>query len=336
MPTKRWISLVMLACFTSAFAAQGEYRLRLPLGLSEQALNIPKDNPLTEEKVALGKQLFFDRRLSADGTVSCATCHDPQQAFTDGRPRSVGPKGRKTSRNSPTLINRALGHAFFWDGRAASLEAQILEVMKLPPALGTTHEVLGNKLNRIEGYRQQFEQVFGGAVTAERVAMALATFVRTILSGNSPFDRFEAGDRTVLSPASQRGLKLFKGKANCAKCHTGFNFTDEQFHNTGVGLYDPNPDLGRYNVTKRGEDMGVFKTPTLRDIAKTAPYMHDGSLKTLEEVIQYYDKGGIKNPYLSKEIKPLHLTSQEKADLLAFLNSLTGDAVNITAPKLPR
>lgn len=336
MPRKRWISLVMLACFTSAFAAQGDYHLRLPLGLSQQALNIPKDNPLTEEKVALGKQLFFDSRLSADGTVSCASCHDSQRAFTDGRPRSVGLKGRKTSRNSPTLINRALGDSFFWDGRAASLEALTLEVMELAPVLGTTHEVLVNKLKRIGGYRRQFEQVFGGAVTADRVAMALATFVRTILSGNSPFDRFEAGDRTALSPAAQRGLELFRGDANCAKCHKGFNFTDEQFHNTGVGLYDPSPDLGRYYITKRDEDKGAFKTPTLRDIAKTAPYMHDGSLKTLGEVIQFYDKGGIKNPYLSKEIKPLHLNSQEKADLLAFLNSLTGEGLNITAPKLPK
>lgn len=336
MPRKQWISLLILAYFTSVFAAQGEYRLRLPLGLSEQALNIPKDNPLTEEKVALGKQLFFDRRLSADGTVSCVTCHDPQQAFIDGRPKSVGLKGRQTSRNSPTLINRALGHSFFWEGRANSLEALVLEVMELPPAFGTTHDLLVNKLNRIEGYRRQFKEVFGGAVTAEKAAMALATFVRTILSGNSAFDRFKAGERTALSSAAQRGLKLFNGKANCAKCHTGSNFTDERFHNTGVGLYDPNPDLGRYNITKRDEDKGAFKTPTLRDIAKTAPYMHDGSLKTLEEVIQYYDKGGTKNLYLSKEIKPLHLISQEKADLLAFLNSLGGEGLSITTPKLPK
>jgi len=335
MPSKRWIILVLLAYYPCAYAAEGEYLLRVPVSLSREALNIPKNNPLTEEKVRLGKQLFFDRRLSADGTVSCVTCHDPQRAFTDGQSKSVGLKGRQTSRNSPTLINRALGQSFFWDGRAASLEDLISVVIELPPALGTTREVLVKEIQRIDGYRRQFKEVFGGEVTAESVAMALATFVRTILSGNSAFDRFEAGDWTALSPAARRGLKLFKGKANCVKCHTGSNFTDERFHNNGAGFYNPNPDLGRYNITKRGEDKGAFKTPTLREIAKTAPYMHDGSIKSLEEVIQYYDKGGIKNPYLSKEIKPLYLSSQEKADLLAFLNSLTGEGLTVTAPTLP-
>jgi len=324
----------MLACFTSAFAAQGEYRLKLPLGLSEQALNIPKDNPLTEEKVALGKQLFFDRRLSVDETITCATCHNPALGFSDGRPLSIGLKGQKLRRNAPAIINRAFGRLHLWDGKASSLEELIL--LALPTKLGSTDEAVGQKLSRIRGYREQFQRVFGTPVTTDGIAKAIAAFERTILSGNSLFDRFEAGDQTALSPAAQRGLKLFNGKANCAKCHTGFNFTDEQFHNTGVGLYDPNLDLGRYHITKRDEDKGAFKTPTLRDIAKTAPYMHDGSLKTLEEVIQFYDKGGIKNPYLSKEIKPLHLTSQEKADLLAFLNALTGEGLNVTAPRLPK
>lgn len=333
MPRKRWISLVMLAGFTSAFAAQGEDRLRLPLGLSEQVLNIPKDNPLTEEKVTLGEQLFFDRRLSVDETIACVTCHKPALGFSDGRPLSIGLKRQKLKRNAPTLINRAFGRLFLWDGKAGSLEEVILRA--LPTKLGSPDEAIVQKLNRIRGYREQFQRVFGTPVSTDGIAKAIAAFTRTVLSGNSPFDRFEAGDRTALSQAAQRGFKLFTGKANCAKCHTGFNFTDEQFHNTGVGLYDPNPDLGRYTITKRDEDKGAFKTPTLRDLAKTAPYMHDGSLKTLEEVIQFYDKGGIKNPYLSKEIKLLHLTTQEKVDLLAFLNALTGEGLNVTAPELP-
>lgn len=307
-----------------------------PLGLKGVVFHIPSDNPLTAEKVALGKQLFFDPRLSADGTVSCVTCHDPDRAFTDGRPISVGLKGRKTTRSSPTLINRALGYSFFWDGRAASLEALILEVMELPPALGTTYEVLVNKLNRIEGYRRQFEQVFGGAVTAERVSMALAAFVRTLLSGGSAFDRFEAGEETALSPPARRGLALFWGKAGCVRCHTGPNFTDEKFHNIGVGLYQHDPDLGRYRVTGRDEDKGAFKTPTLRDVAKTAPYMHDGSLGTLEEVVIYYDRGGIKNPYLNPQIRPLRLSVQEKEDLVGFLKSLTGERIEMVVPELPR
>lgn len=307
-----------------------------PLGLQGVSFRIPSDNPLTTEKVALGKQLFFDARLSADGTVSCITCHDPHRAFTDGRPKSVGLKGRKTGRNSPTLINRALGHSFFWDGRASSLEALILEVMELPPALGTTHEVLAKKLNRIAGYRRQFEQVFAGAATAERAALALAAFIRTLLSAESPFDRFEAGEGTALSPAARRGLVLFRGNAGCVRCHTGPNFTDEKFHNTGVGLYQRNPDLGRYRVTGREDDKGAFKTPTLRDVAKTAPYMHDGSLGTLEEVVAYYDRGGIKNPYLDRRIRPLRLSLRERKDLVAFLKSLTGKEMEVEQPELPR
>ncbi|MFQ5657972.1 MAG: cytochrome-c peroxidase [Candidatus Methylomirabilales bacterium] len=307
-----------------------------PMGLEGVVFQIPKDNPMTRKKVALGKQLFFDPRLSADRTVSCGSCHDPDRAFTDGRPTSSGVKGRKTSRNAPTLVNRALGRSFFWDGRSTSLEALILEVMELPPALGTTHEVLANKLSRIEGYRRQFKQVFGGVVTAERAAMALGTFVRTLLSGGSAFDRFEAGDKNALSPSARRGLALFRGKARCVRCHTGPNFTDEKFHNTGVGLYQPSPDLGRYRVTGRDEDKGTFKTPTLRDVAKTAPYMHDGSLATLEEVVAYYDRGGIKNPYLDPQVRPLRFSLREKRDLVAFLKSLTGKGMEVKVPALPR
>jgi cytochrome c peroxidase len=333
MPSNAWISLVILVYFTSASAAPSEYRLRLPLGLSEQVLNVPQGNPLTGEKVELGMQLFFDRRLSADETIACATCHIPALGFSDGQPLPSGLNERKPRRNTPTIVNRAFGHSYFWDGRAGSLEETIL--LSLRTQLGSTDEAIVQKINRIRGYPEQFQRVLGTSVTIDGVGRAIATFVRTIFSGNSPFDRFEAGDRTALSVEAQQGFKLFKRKARCAKCHTGFNFTDEQFHNTGVGLYDPDPDLGRYDITNRDEDKGAFKTPTLRDVAHTAPYMHDGSLETLEEVIEFYDEGGIKNPYLAKELKPLHLTFQEKGALLAFLNSLTGTWVNAPTPPPP-
>jgi cytochrome c peroxidase len=332
MPNHRWISLVILAYLTSASAGPVDYRLQLPLGLSEQTLNVPRDNPLMEEKVALGRQLFFDKRLSADETLACATCHIPARGFSDGRPLSSGLHERKPGRNTPAIVNRAFGRSYFWDGRASSLEETILLTLRIQ--LGSTDEMV-EKFNRIRGYPEQFQRVLDTPVTTDGVVKALAAFVRTIFSGNSPFDRFEAGDRTALSVEAQRGFKLFKRKAKCTKCHKGFNFTDEQFHNTGVGLYDPNPDLGRYDVTNRDEDKGAFKTPTLRDVAHTAPYMHDGSFETLEEVIQFYDEGGIKNPYLAQELKPLHLTFQEKRDLLAFLNSLTGAWLTIPAPVPP-
>lgn len=334
MPNHRWIGVVILVYFTAAPAAPIDYRLQLPFGLPEQALNIPQDNPLMEAKVALGRQLFSDTRLSADGTLACTTCHIPARGFSDGQPQSSGPHERKPGRNTPTIVNRAFGRTYFWDGRASSLEETTLLTLRIQ--LGSTDEEIVQKFNGIGGYREQFQRILGTPVTTDGIVKALAAFVRTIFSGNSPFDRFEAGDRTSLSVEAQRGLKLFKRKAKCTKCHRGFNFTDERFHNTGVGLYDPDPDLGRYDVTNRHEDKGAFKTPTLRDVAHTAPYMHDGSLETLEEVIQFYDEGGIKNPYLAEELKPLHLTLQEKGDLLAFLNSLTGAWVNAPVSTPPR
>jgi cytochrome c peroxidase len=334
MPNSRWLSLVILVYFTSASAAPVEYRLQLPFGLSEQAFNVPQDNPLMEEKIALGRLLFFDERLSADETLACVTCHKPARGFSDGQPLSSRFNERKPGRNTPTIVNRAFGRFYFWDGRASSLEETILLTLRIQ--LGSTDEEIVQKFNRFKGYPEQFQRVLGTTVTTDGVVKALAAFVRTIFSGNSPFDRFEAGERTALSVEAQRGFKLFKRKAKCTKCHKGFNFTDEQFHNTGVGLYDPAPDLGRYDVTHRDEDKGAFKTPTLRDVAKTAPYMHDGSLKTLEEVIEFYDEGGIKNPYLAQELKPLHLTVQEKGDLLAFLNSLTGAWLAVPAPPPPK
>jgi len=252
---------------------------------------------------------------------------------------STGIKGQKGGRSAPTTINRAFSTLQFWDGRAASLEEQAKGPIVNPIEMGNpSHAPVVERLKEVMGYRAQFKKVFGTEkITIDHVARAIAAYERTILSGNSPFDRFQAGDKTALSEAAQRGLELFKGKARCVRCHTGFNFTDEGYHNLGVGMDKPKPDLGRYEITKREEDRGAFKTPTLRDIALTAPYLHDGSAKTLEEVVEFYNKGGIKNPSLSKEIEPLNLTAQEKADLVEFLRSLTGEiALEAYAPEPPR
>ncbi len=328
-------STILLSIIVSASRAEGPYKLEMPLGLQEQAAYIPDDNPMTPEKIALGKMLYFDKRLSADGTVACATCHIPRFGFTDGRPVATGIKGQKGGRSAPTVINRLFSKEQFWDGRAADLEDQALGPIQAPIEMGNTLEGMVANLDKIQGYRDQFKKVFGTDVTKEGVAKAIASFERTVLSGNSPFDRYEAGDKQALSPSARRGLELFRGKAQCQVCHAGFNFTDEGYHNIGVGMDKPKPDLGRYNVTKQEEDKGAFKTPTLRHIHATAPYMHDGSHKTLMEVVEFYNKGGTPNPHLSKEIKPLNLTQQEKADLVTFLHGLTGEESSTTVHLLP-
>lgn len=329
-------TLIMVGISITTSRAQGPYRLKLPLGLQEETAFTPSDNPLTTEKIDLGRQLYFDTRLSADNTVSCASCHSPQLGFSDGQSVSTGIKGQKGARNAPTTINRLFSKAQFWDGRAATLEEQALGPIQNPIEMGNTLKGMVATLSQIRGYQEQFAKVFGTDVTAEGVAKTIASFERTLLCGNSAFDKFEDGDEKALSPSAQRGLGLFREKANCVRCHVGFNFTDERYHNIGVGIEKPSPDLGRYSVSRKDQDNWAFKTPTLRNIAASAPYFHDGSAKTLEEVIEFYNKGGVENPYLSKEIKPLNLTSQEQADLLAFLKSLSCLDLKVAVPVLPR
>jgi cytochrome c peroxidase len=271
-----------------------------PLGL-DLYRPAPEENPLTQERVELGRKLFFDKRLSQDSTVACATCHDPKRAFTDGRPSAVGIEGRKGIRNVPTLVNRAWGRAFFLDGRAPTLEKQALEPITNPNEMGLT---IGEIKSRV-------------GLEPEELARALASYVRTILSGNSPYDKFVNGDRRALAPKAQAGLALFRGKGRCTSCHTGPTLSDEQMHNTGVAWRD-----GR--LADPGAVQGAFKVPTLREVARTAPYMHDGSLATLEEVVDFYDRGGNPNPYLDEDIRPLNLSAEEKSALVEFLRSLTG------------
>jgi cytochrome c peroxidase len=326
-------SLLLVGCEPAAVnqaAKSTPYELQVPLGLNQYNLEIPEDNPMTAEKIELGRLLYFDKRLSIDDTVSCATCHAPESGFSDGKKTSVGVRGQTGARNAPTVINRAFSTVQFWDGRAASLEEQAKGPVMNPIEMAMpSHEVIVEKLTKIQGYKPLFARAFGtDQITIDRVAQAIAAFERTVLSGNSPFDKYQAGDRTALSEAARRGFDIFEDKAACRKCHSGFNFTDEKYHNLGVG-WDPKTkklkDEGRIVVTKNQLDKGAFKTPTLREIARTAPYMHDGSLATLEEVVELYNKGGEKNPFLDKDIKPLKLTPQEKADLVEFLKALSGE-----------
>ena len=284
--------------------------LVIPLGL-DLYMPIPEDNPVTSEKIALGRELFNDRRLSRDGSTACVSCHDPERAFTTPVAISPGVSGRRGRRNAPALINRGWGRAFFWDGRAATLEEQVLQPIEDPNELAFSVE----------------EAVARTGVSARDMAHALATYIRSLLSGNSPFDRFVNGDRLALSPEAQDGLRIFRGNANCTACHIGPNFTDEAFHNTGVAWVAAEAsirDVGRGAISGKSEDRGSFKTPTLRDVARTAPYMHDGSIASLEDVVEYYDRGGNRHPLLDEEIRPLSLTTMEQRALVAFLQSLTG------------
>jgi cytochrome c peroxidase len=303
-----------------------------PAGLP--AISYPKDNPPSDEKISLGKQLYFDGSLSADNKVSCATCHDPAKGFSNGDQFATGVEGKKGGRNSPTVINTALQKFQFWDGRAKTLEEQALGPIQNPIEMNLTLDAVVEKLNKIEGYRTQFQKVFGTDVTSDGIGKAIAAYERTILSGDAPYDKFKAGDQSALSESAQRGMKLFFSKANCSACHAGPNFTDNAFHNIGV----PGTDEGRAAISKSTGDKGAFKTPTLREIARTAPYMHDGSLKTLEEVVAHYAKGGTPNPQLDEEIYPLKLSPEEVNDLVTFLKEGLSSASypNHTAPDLPQ
>ncbi|MFQ5863554.1 MAG: cytochrome-c peroxidase [Candidatus Brocadiales bacterium] len=318
-----FISLFLLA-FPQALIAE-EYSL--PLGIPE--LIIPDDNPVTPEKVALGRKLYFDKRLSLDNTVSCATCHDPEKGFADAAPVSTGIKGQKGRRSAPTVLNSALYDFQFWDGRALTLEEQAKQPIINPIEMGMpSHDALVEKLKGIEEYRQDFQKTFGEEITIDNIVRAIASFERTLLAGNSPFDQFMyGGDEKAISNLAKKGLGVFRGKGRCVTCHEIVGsfalLTDSKFHNIGVGMDKTEPDLGRYEVTKEDKDKGAFKTPTLRNIALTAPYMHDGSEPTLEEVVDLYDRGGIPNAHLSGEIRPLKLTEKEKKALVEFLNTLT-------------
>lgn len=298
---------------------------------------IPSSNLNYTAKIELGKQLYFDGRLSKNNAISCAFCHNPGTGFADPRQTSIGVGGGVGGRQSPTVYNTGLNHVQFWDGRARSLEEQAIGPIHNPVEMAETHEHVVAKLGKIKGYQQQFRAVFGTDVNLQGIAEAIAAYERTVLSTNSAFDKYVLGAQKAMDEAAVRGLGLFKGKARCILCHNGPNFTDNQFHNLGVPQVGPmKEDLGRFAVSRAEKDRGAFKTPTLRSITETAPYMHDGAFKTLEEVVEFMDQGGGSNPNLSPLVKPLNLTAEEKSDLVAFLKALAGEPIPFSMPQLPK
>jgi cytochrome c peroxidase len=329
----------------------------LPLGLAAGVGQIKglDESPLTRAKIELGRQLYFDTRLSADNSISCATCHDPEVGYAKETQFGVGIKSQTGNRNSPTAYNRILSGAQFWDGRATSLEDQAIGPIANPIEMGNTHEVCVKSVAEIPGYRKQFDAIFADGLSIENIGKAIAAFERTLVTGPAPWDYYQqlasfekayaadiedlellqeedeelyneymamkkASEEHPISESAIRGGELFfSDKAACTTCHVGANFSDELYHNLGVGMDAEKPDLGRYEQTGEEKDKGAFKTPTVRNISLTGPYMHDGSQKTLEEVVEWYAKGGHPNPYLSDKIKKLDLTEQDKADLVAFM-----------------
>lgn len=351
--------------------------VELPFGLNAGAGQVKglAENPLTRAKIELGRQLYFDTRLSADNTISCASCHHPDEGYARRTRFGVGIGDQEGNRNSPVSYNRILSDLQFWDGRAASLEEQAVGPIANPIEMGNTHEVAVATLKKIPGYVLQFESIFPedgeNAVNIDNVGEAIAAFERVIVTGPSPYDYYDAYQKFAkldadtleilidadpdfaedynkakenlekypMNESAQRGYALFfSKKANCSACHVGANLADEKYHNLGVGVGADvkDPDVGRYAVTKDEKDWGAFKTPTVRNVAQTAPYMHDGSMETLEEVVEHYVKGGTPNKNLSKDIFKLNLTDQEKKDLVEFMKACTGKFPKVETGRLPK
>ncbi|HBP16170.1 MAG TPA: hypothetical protein DEA08_00060, partial [Planctomycetes bacterium] len=315
----------------SAPSYPGQLRgIALPRGIPASALRLPHD--VSAAQAELGKLLFFDPRLSRAGDASCATCHVPSHGFSDGQPTSPGASS-PLERNAQTVLNRALSSAQFWDGRSASLEAQAEVPLSHPNELGGSLAEALASVRAVPDYRQRFRQAYGAAPSGPLLRRALGDYQRSLLSGDSRVDRFEAGQGGALTPAERRGWLLFRTKARCTACHTGPNYSDESFHDDG--FFSSISDEGRARATGRARDRGRFKTPTLRDVARTAPYLHDGSVQTLEEVIELYDRGGRTTQGRDPEIRPLGLSAGEKADLAAFLRALNGSWTHAPPAALP-
>jgi cytochrome c peroxidase len=379
MQKSKLLKLMIIASFAFAFSvvakandageSSGAFQFKLPLGIPFEVWSyyVPKDNPLTQAKVELGKELFFDKRLSADGTISCATCHDPNLAFTDGKRVSDGINGKRGKRNSPSILNAMFNSAQFWDGRAETLEEQaVLPLIDANEMGNKSLDEVVTRLRKIPEYTRLFRETFNTDVTVEAIARAISAFERTLVSGDSPFDRFVAGNREAMSDAAKRGMLLFRTKGRCNICHNinqSFPFmTDQNFRNTGIAannsafdsithkasemmqanqptsllrsltLQEGGSELGRFVFTNNTLDIGAFRTPSLRNVELTAPYFHDGSAATLADVVRYYVKGGNEHPLRDWELNALALTETEQSDLVEFLKSLTSyDAKSLFA-----
>lgn len=323
----KFFFLISLFCFLGIVIYGFE-----PLGVPDpELIEYPDDEPPSQELVQLGKVLFFDNRLSVNDNQSCATCHNPDLGFGEGLKSAFGTMGNTLGRNSPHLYNLAWNIVFFWDGRANSLEEQALGPIEAEGEMNMPLSELIPKLKKVPYYERMFNLVFPDeGITKENIGAAIAAFERTIIVKNTPFDRYLKGDLAAMSPAAIRGLGLFEGKARCAECHMGPNFTDNGFHNIGLGDNDP----GRQAIQEGATNQGAFKTPGLRNVLLTAPYMHDGSMASLEEVMHHYNKGGIQSPHLDPIMKPLGLTEKEIFDLIAFMGALTEPLV-IERPQIP-
>jgi cytochrome c peroxidase len=340
---RRWVGLTLLAAlwplglpFAFTAAARPDHLALVRASYRRPAaIPFPSSNPYSEAKAALGKKLFFDPLLSRSRTLSCATCHDPSLSWSDGRSRAIGEDPKGLPLRTPTLIDVASTEPLGWDGKFRDLESVAFGPITNPAIMNLTESELIERLSAGPAYIDAFAQAFGdGAVTRPRIEAAFATFERTIVAGQSPFDRWIMGDKTAISAAAKRGFQVFNGKAHCATCHNGPSFTDGSFQDIGTAKGD---DVGRGRLFPTSEKLRyAFKTPTLRDVARRAPYMHDGSVATLEDVIELYDEGGIDRPSRSPSIRPLSLTASEKQDLIAFLRTLTASSPPATFPRLPR
>ncbi len=373
IPGKGKLTARQIRAWLGDEANHATLQVQLPDGLRQAAANIyiPEDNPMTRAKIELGRQLYFDRRLSADNTVSCADCHHPDEGYARHTQFGVGINGLEGGRNSPVSYNRIISKAQFWDGRADSLEAQAVGPIQADIEMGNTHEQAVKTVRSIRGYRLQFNKIFDDGVNIDNIGKAIATFERSIVTSPAPYDYFErlssfkkayADDLEELdllkeddpelfeqyeslvaaskahpySESAQRGRDLFfNEKVACTACHSGANFSDELYHNLGVGMDAKTPDVGRLEVSKVEKDTGAFKTPTIRNVALSAPYMHDGTQKTLEEVVEFYAKGGHPNAHLSDKVKKFELTEQDKKDLVQFMHALTSEFPKVETGRLP-
>ncbi len=312
------------------------YKVKPPLGLPP--VPIPEDNPMTVEKIELGKMLYFDTRLSKNQSISCASCHLPKHGYAEPLATSKGIKDQIGPRNANPVVNSAYATSIFWDGRAASLEEQAAGPVENPIEMGQDMVHVVTDLNKIPEYKKRFMAVFGEPASKDTITKAIAAFERTLLSGNSPYDKYINGDEDALSEDAKAGEKLFKGKALCATCHTPPVFSSWGFYNAGVGTDKEDMDIGRMEVTEAPSDKGAFRVPHLREIENTGPYMHDGSIETLEEAVRFMVGGGKDNPNLHplfRALKAQTFSDEEIKQLVAFLKSLSGEYPIVEEPELP-
>jgi cytochrome c peroxidase len=325
------VAMAMLLGFALAYLPVSANAAKMDF--APRVLKVPDNNEMTPDRITLGKNLFFDPRLSGSGWISCGTCHNPAMGWSDGLPTAIGEGMKVLGRSTPTIINTAYNAKQMWDGRKRDLEEQAVGPIQADVEMHQDMGQLLDKLNTLTGYVAMFNKAYPGeGITEKTIGKAIASFERTVVSTNAPFDHWVKGDEKAINESAKRGFELFDGKARCSTCHQGFNFVDDGFHNIGL----PNTqDLGRYNIVKVEVLKGAFKTPTLRDIALTAPYMHNGAYKTLDDVVDHYNKGGVVTDRIDPNMRPLNLTALEKKDLIEFLRTLTGDESSITIPRLP-